>query len=99
MKRIFILIIVVASIIGCCPTEKVCPTPIEINCEYKTWPIETSPALRPVTARKLDDPDIVAGLTREDLTNLGINITNLFIWGSKNQNTLMEINKQVKTKQ
>ena len=92
------LLLFMFGIVGCCPPEKVCPTPILVNCESKVWPVETSPALLEVVARRLDDPNVIAGLTQEDLNNLGINITKLFTWGSKNQTTLIEINKQQQVK-
>jgi hypothetical protein len=46
-----------------------------------------------VKARRLDDPEVIGGLSRKDLELLQENLNRILLWGDKNYNTLLEINK------
>jgi hypothetical protein len=88
----YIAILVLTSLLGC-PSPPICAPPVVVNCEYKTWPIERAPAIPGATIRRLDYPGIIGGVTQEGIDDLGSSMYQLFLWGSKNEATLEEINK------
>ena len=93
MIKSIITITAVMMLASCASAPPIIPEPILINCEYKTYPIIGVPMLSAVKAHRLDDPGVIAGLTQEDIDNIGQNILRLVEWGDKNAATIAEINK------
>jgi hypothetical protein len=94
MRQIFLAVwiaLTIVTVAGCRPAL-VCPPPEVINCEYKIWPIQRAPAVPGIVVHKLDYPGVIAGFTQEDIDNAGATIYQLFLWGSKNESTLEEVN-------
>jgi hypothetical protein len=79
---------------GCCNQKPVtCPPPIVVNCEYKVWPVQRTPDLPELKVRRMDSPGIIGGVTQDDIESFSFSFKQMLLWGSKNENTLDEVNK------
>lgn len=95
MRLIFL--IVSTFVLYGCPKPIICAPPITISCEYKVWPIQRAPAVPGIVLRRLDSPNIIAGVTQEDIDAISATSYQLFTWGSKNERTLEQINELANT--
>lgn len=80
------------SLAGCFHTQT-CPEIIPNTQINKVYPITPQPVLREVVIRKINDDNVIAGVTQQDIDSLVFNVLELLRWGETNAATLQIINK------
>jgi hypothetical protein len=71
----------------------VCPPPMVVNCDQKIVPVEGPPLLKEIYVKPLTEPNLIGGLSQEDIQAIFDNVMMLTRWGTINQNTVEMLNK------